>query len=86
MACGVPIVATQGDWMAEIVPEGEASGGLLVPPEDAGALASALGRLLRDETLRRKLGSRARARVEAGFAPDTVGRRLRELLLNQQAR
>ena len=86
MACGVPIVATQGDWMAEIVPEGEASGGLLVPPEDAGALASALGRLLRDETLRRELGSRARARVEAGFAPDTVGGRLRELLLSEQAR
>jgi glycosyltransferase involved in cell wall biosynthesis len=41
--------------------------GLTVPPADAGALATALNRLLKDHELRFKFGEAARKRVEAGF-------------------
>ncbi len=81
MACGLPIVATRGAWSASILPEEEESGGLLVPQEDAGALAAALERLLQDDVARAELGSRARARAELAFAPDVIGRQLRDVLL-----
>jgi len=81
MACGLPIVATRGPWSASILPDGEESGGLLVPQEDAGALAAALEHLLRDDVARAELGSRARARAESAYAPDLIGRQLRDLLL-----
>lgn len=45
MACGVPVVATTGGALPEVVGrDGETA--LLVPPADPGALAHALGRLL----------------------------------------
>jgi glycosyltransferase involved in cell wall biosynthesis len=45
MACEVPVVASSGGALPEVVgPDGEAA--LLVPPADPGALASALGRVL----------------------------------------
>lgn len=41
--------------------------GLVVPPDDARALADALERLARDAGLRERLGAAARARVLAGY-------------------
>ena len=58
MACGKPIVASHIEGYAALI--GDADCGVLVPPGDAGALAAALGRLLDDEELRRKLGARGR--------------------------
>ena len=50
MACGVPLVATTGGALPEVVgTDGET--GLLVPPGDPGALAWALGRVLDDPAL-----------------------------------
>ena len=45
-ACGKPVVATSVDGCREIIKEGE--NGLLVPPKDAAALASAMNRLVSD--------------------------------------
>ena len=56
-ACGVPVVATATEGAREIVSDG--STGLIVPIGDVSALASAVASLLRDEGLRRKLGSNA---------------------------
>ncbi len=53
MACGTPIVATHVGSIPEVV--GDA--GLLVPPMDGHALAEAIGTLLADEDMRRRLGS-----------------------------
>jgi phosphatidyl-myo-inositol dimannoside synthase len=44
--------------------------GLLVPPDDAGSLARALNRLLRDETLRAELGRRGAAMVREKYRFD----------------
>ncbi len=45
-------------------------------PEDAQAVASALGRLLDDAELRRRLGEQARARAVGEFDRDRLAARL----------
>jgi glycosyltransferase involved in cell wall biosynthesis len=77
MAAGVSCVAARTGGLAEIV-EHDASG-LLVPPRDALALADALGRLLGDAALRRRLGERGRAVVEARYDVRDTARRLDDL-------
>jgi glycosyltransferase involved in cell wall biosynthesis len=61
-ACGLPVVGAQGSGVAEAVIDGKT--GLLIPQDDADALASALIRLLADETLRQELGTAGRAYAE----------------------
>ncbi len=62
MACGVPVVATTGGALPEVVGvDGETA--LLVPPDDPDALAAAIGRLLDDDVLRAALGAAGRRRV-----------------------
>jgi len=62
MACGVPLVATTGGALPEVAGrDGETA--LLVPPDDPGALAGAIGRLLDDADLRARLGAAGRERV-----------------------
>jgi glycosyltransferase involved in cell wall biosynthesis len=66
MACGVPIVATTGGALPEVVGrDGET--GLMVPPGDTSALAVALGRALDDTELRARIGAAGRARVLERF-------------------
>jgi len=66
MACGVALVATTGGALPEVVgTDGET--GLLVPPDDPGALAVAIGRLLDDADLRARLGAAGRQRVLGRF-------------------
>ncbi len=65
MSCGVAVVATTGGALPEVVGnDGET--GLLVPPDDPGALAGAIARLLDDPELRARLG---RGRPGAGGEP-----------------
>lgn len=66
MACGVPVVATMGGAVPEVVGrDGET--GLLVPPGDPSALAAALLRALGDPALRGRIGDAGRARALARF-------------------
>jgi len=66
MSCGVAVVATTGGALPEVVGnDGET--GLLVPPDDPGALAGAIGRLLDDPALRARLGAAGRERVVRRF-------------------
>lgn len=58
---GKPVVASRVGSVAEIVEEGVT--GLLVPPRNPAALASAIDRLLGSEHLRLKLGTTAKARA-----------------------
>jgi glycosyltransferase involved in cell wall biosynthesis len=66
MALGLPVVATRVGGLEQAV----AQSGLLVPPDDAAALATAVASLAADGDLVRRLGSAARARIEAHFLFD----------------
>ncbi len=65
MATAKPVVATNSGGAPEIVVPEET--GLLVPPEEAEALAEALLRLLGDGELRRKLGAAGMERARVHF-------------------
>ncbi|MFC6979142.1 glycosyltransferase family 4 protein [Microbulbifer taiwanensis] len=64
MACGVPVVSSDGGALPEVV--GDA--GLVVPAGDCVALAQALHKLLSDESLRQDLGRKGRERIEQQFS------------------
>jgi len=77
MACGVPVVATTAGALPEVV-ENEKSG-ILVPPRDANALAKAIRRLLKDESLRQAMGAEGRRRVESNFTWEEAARKTVEV-------
>ncbi|HEY9675151.1 MAG TPA: glycosyltransferase family 4 protein [Waterburya sp.] len=83
MACGLPVVAADVAGVSDIFEHGEAHGGLVVPREDAHALALELGRVLDDETYRDQLGKNARRRAQECFSFEVIGKQLRDLLLCQ---
>ena len=66
MACGVPLVATTGGALPEVVGQ-DGETGLLVPPGDPGALATAIGRVLDDPALAARLSAAGRERVLTRF-------------------
>jgi glycosyltransferase involved in cell wall biosynthesis len=73
MSCGVPVVATTGGALPEVVGvSGET--GLLVEPNDPDALVNAIRRLLDDEQLRDRLGAAGRERVIARFTWQVTAR------------
>ncbi|WP_414622431.1 glycosyltransferase family 4 protein [Calothrix sp. CCY 0018] len=82
MSCGLPVVAADAPGVPDIFEGGEAHGGIVVPRGDSKALVSGLRRVLEDETLRTQLSRNARRRAENCFAPKTVGKKLRDVLLN----
>ncbi|HOJ20522.1 MAG TPA: glycosyltransferase family 4 protein [Armatimonadota bacterium] len=71
MARGVPVVATHVGGLPEMVREGRT--GLLVPPADPPALATAMARLLNDQELASAMAREARVLVEREW---TVARML----------
>ena len=73
MACGVPLVATTGGALPEVVGDSGVTG-LLVAPGDPGALAGALVSALEDPALRRRLGEAGRARVLERFTWQATAR------------
>ncbi|HKT86548.1 MAG TPA: glycosyltransferase family 4 protein [Novosphingobium sp.] len=81
MACGLPLLASDAKGLADILEGAEEHGGLLIPREDAGALAAGFQRLRADPALRARLGRAARRRVEAAFSIETVGAALSDFLL-----
>jgi glycosyltransferase involved in cell wall biosynthesis len=80
MAAGKAVVAAAVGAVPELVQEGRT--GLLVPPEDADALARAIRLLLKDPELRRRLGANGRARVETEFSLEKMIRLTEELYLD----
>jgi glycosyltransferase involved in cell wall biosynthesis len=79
-ACrGRAVVGSTVGGIPDLVTHGE--NGLLVPPEDAEALADALVRVLSDGELAASLGAAARKAVEPWLAtPEEYARRVRELV------
>jgi glycosyltransferase involved in cell wall biosynthesis len=73
MACGVPVVATTGGALPEVVgKDGET--GLLVEPNNPEALVGAIRRLLDDAALCDRLGQAGRERVMERFTWEVTAR------------
>jgi glycosyltransferase involved in cell wall biosynthesis len=65
MACSLPVVATAVGGLPSVVP---ATCGILVCPQDEGALAQAIGSLARDGALRLAMGEAGRAYALENFS------------------
>jgi colanic acid biosynthesis glycosyl transferase WcaI len=74
LASGRPVIATclTGTEIEAVVSQC----GVIVPPQDSGALAAAVCRLADDRATRLELGSRARAYAEENFDRDAILGRL----------
>ena len=72
---GIPVVASHVGGVPEVVVDGET--GILVPPDDPDALASAILRLLADPQLARALGSQAQERALRLFSLEEYYARFR---------
>ena len=77
LAVGTPVLSTDTGGVAEVVTDGE--NGLLVPPGEPAALATAIERFFGDEELRARLRAAAASSVES-YAPERIYARLEELL------
>ena len=66
LSCGVPVVASRAGGLPEVVRDGE--DGFLLPVGDVDAMADAVGRILDDAALHRRLSATARADAVSRFA------------------
>jgi glycosyltransferase involved in cell wall biosynthesis len=62
MACECPVVVSDADGFTEVVADSET--GFIVPKRDVAATAAAIQKFIDDNTLRDKMGSKGRQRVE----------------------
>ena len=77
MACGTAVVGSRTGGIPEVVADGET--GLLVEPDDPGALAAALNSLIGDPERARAMGQAGRARAEAEFSWTAVAAQTADL-------
>ncbi len=70
MGCSLPMVASRVSALPEIVVDGET--GLLMPPEDPGALADALAALLGDPARAASMGQAGCRRVREAFSVERM--------------
>jgi glycosyltransferase involved in cell wall biosynthesis len=77
MSLGKPAVVTSVGAVPEHVEDGRT--GLVVPPGDPAALATALLRLLGDRELAERLGTAARQRYQQRFTPEVTARQVEQV-------
>jgi glycosyltransferase involved in cell wall biosynthesis len=77
MLAELPVVASDVGSVGEAVSDGET--GMLVQPDDPGALAAALERVLSDRELARRLGQAGRRRALERFTAEAAARRYEAL-------
>lgn len=70
MALGTPVIASRVGGLAEVIQDNAT--GLLVPPDDAAALADAIRRLIADPSLRARLGEEARRVQRAKYSLESM--------------
>ncbi len=79
MACAVPVIGSEAGGIPEAVEHGRT--GFLVPQADPRAIADAVGRLLADPALRRRMGDAARSAASSRFSAVAQSRLLEDALL-----
>jgi glycosyltransferase involved in cell wall biosynthesis len=72
MACGTPVIACAAGALTEVI--GATGGGVLVPPDEPRALASAIADLMARPEARSMLGKRGNLRVNEAYAWPRVAR------------
>ncbi len=70
MSCGIPVVATRVGGLPEVIVDGET--GMLVPPNDASAMATAALTLLRDKEGAARMGEAGRLRATRVFTEEKM--------------
>lgn len=70
MACGLPVVATHGSSLPEVVEDGVT--GFLCPRDDVAAFVQAIRRLAGDSVLWQEMSSNATAHARDAFSEDTA--------------
>jgi len=78
LATGAPVITADTPAARELLTDGESA--LLVPPDNADALAAAIGRLAGDETLRAAIAAEGRRVFAERAARDVRGRQWRALI------
>ena len=73
MASGLPVIASDVGGLREVVEDGRS--GIVVPPANARAIASAIERLADSAELRSQMGAAARARVVENYSIETMAAR-----------
>lgn len=76
--CKKPVIGARSGAIPEIIEDGKT--GLLVPPQDPGALASAMERILADENLASRLGEGGYQSAKARFSQETFLRKYVKVL------
>lgn len=79
-ACKKPVVASRTGVIPEVMDLDRRGLGITVKPEDAGALAEAILRLLRDDVLRRNMGDQGRDYVERERSWKIVAQRTQDIM------
>ena len=79
MACGLPVIATDGGALPEVVGTG-GEAGTIVPLRDVSALARAIEELALDRPRAAAKGRAARRRIERVFGWSEAGRRTADVL------
>jgi alpha-maltose-1-phosphate synthase len=77
MACATAVVASRVGGIPEVVADGET--GLLVPPDDPRALATALNELILDPGRATRMGLRGRERTVSEFSWSTIAAQTADL-------
>src|ERR1700723_360323 len=73
MASGLPVIACDVGGLREVVEDGRS--GIVVPPANARAIASAIERLADSAELRSQMGAAARVRVVENYSIETMAAR-----------
>jgi glycosyltransferase involved in cell wall biosynthesis len=77
MASARPVVSTDVSGLSEVVREGET--GFLTPPDDAGALAERIARVIEDGALAKRMGAEGLTLAREHFSQDTMTKRIEQL-------
>lgn len=78
MSAGLPVIATRVEGIEETVEEGK--NGLLIPTDNAGALAESIIQLLTDAQLRRKMGLASQEKIRRSYSAERMCKQYLELI------
>lgn len=81
MAAGLPLISTELGTGTSFVNQHEQTG-LVVPPDDAPAMAAAINRILTNEPLRQRMAAASLARAQSEFNVGTMAARMLDLYEN----